>query len=208
MSTAAAVLILSSALITLSGESPQGAVVAPLERGGLAYYSTFGYPELKSGFREGMDGYEIGAELGFDYTLTSLWLAATGRTTLWSGGPSAVSIEGQLGAFGSFGERYADGRNRPGQGLRLLVGGNFTQRFDLPLLLNVTARVPFEVPLSSTGLLRLGLLVGAGVEVPLARDFFVWLGAALGPMLLHQRHGESSFKLGLDVNVGLGYRLF
>ena len=95
MSTTAAILILSGALFAsvgaqtgasaggwasgANGESPKGAVVAPIERGGLAYYSTFGYPELRSGFREGMHGYEIGGEIGFDYALTSLWFAATGR---------------------------------------------------------------------------------------------------------------------------------
>lgn len=208
MSTAAAILILSSALFTLSGEPPQGAVVAPIERGGLAYYSTFGYPELRSGFRQGMNGYEIGAELGFDYTLTSLWIAATGRTSLWQAPRGALFVEGQLGAFGSFGERYVEDRNRPGQGLRLQFGGSYARRFDLPLILNATAKIPLDLPLSGTGLLRFGVLVGGGIEMPLSRDFFVALGASVGPMLWHQRGGESSFKFAFDVSVGLGYRLF
>lgn len=208
MSTAAAILILSSALFTSIGEAPQGAVVAPIERGGLAYYSTFGYPELRSGFREGMNGYEIGAELGFDYTLTSLWLAATGRTSVWTSPRGNLAVEGQLGAFGSFGERYVEDRNRPGQGLRLLISGSYCRRLDLPLLLHATAKIPLDIPLSSTGLLRFGLLAGGSVEMSLSRDFFAALGAAVGPMLWHQRGGASSFKFAFEVSVGLGYRLF
>ena len=190
------------------GESPRGAVVAPIERGGLAYYSTFGYPELRSGFREGMHGYEIGGEIGFDYALTSLWLAATGRLPLRETVRDSLFIEGQLGVFGSFGERYIEDRNRPGQGLRLQFGGGYARRFDLPILFNAGARIPFDLPLSSTGLLRFGLLVGAGIELSLTRDFFASLGAAVGPMLWHQRGGQSSFKFAYEVSVGLGYRLF
>ncbi|GEM_PF-1391883 len=191
-----------------AGVQARGALLAPLERGGLSYYGTFGYPELKVGFREGMDGFELGAELGFDYTLTDLWLVASGRGSLWKNARRDFSLEGQLGAFGSFGARGLEDRNRPGQGLRLGLLGTFTHGFDLPLLFTATAKIPLEIPLSSTGLLRFGLLLGAGIELPLTDVFVVSLSFEVGPMLWRQYGGVSYFKLGYDIAVGLGFRLF
>lgn len=191
-----------------AGVQARGALLAPLERGGLSYYGTFGYPELKVGFREGMDGFELGAELGFDYTLTDLWLVASGRGSLWKNARRDFSLEGQLGAFGSFGARGLEDRNRPGQGLRLGLLGTFTHGFDLPLLFTATAKIPLEIPLSSTGLLRFGLLLGAGIELPLTEVFVVSLSFDVGPMLWRQYGGVSYFKLGYDIAVGLGFRLF
>ena len=186
----------------------RGALLAPLERGGLSYYGTFGYPELKAGFREGMNGFELGAELGFDYTLTDLWLVALGRGSVWRDDRRDWSLEGQLGAFGSFGAKGIESRNRPGQGIRLGLGCSFTHSFELPLLFTATGKIPLEIPLSSTGLLRFGLLLGAGIELPLTEVFVVSLSFDVGPMLWHQYGGVSYFKLGYDVAVGLGFRLF
>ena len=195
------------AALTLN-EDVRAGLLSPLERGGLLYYATVGFPEIRTGGRLGMNGYDLGVELGFDYSLTTLWAAVTGHYYLLSSPVRTFSLGGQVGAFGSFGSKWADDRNRPGQGIHLQIDGGFTHRFSFPLIFTATARIPLEVPVSSCGLLRFGLLTGAGLELPLSKNLVFSLDFDLGPMLWRPYGGVSYFKLAFDVTLGVTFRLF
>ena len=183
-------------------------MLAPVERGGLLYYATVGFPQIRTGIREGMNGYDIGAEAGFDYSLTDFWVAANGRAQLLDDGKRVWTLGGQVGFFGSVGSKWLDDRNRPGQGIRLQADAGFYHHFSSPIVLAASAHLPFEIPLSSCGLFRFGLLAGVGIEFPVKNDFVISVNFDTGPMLWRPYGGVSYFKFAYDISIGVTYRLF
>lgn len=201
---------LGMTLAATPSTAPFGAVAtAPLERGSLALYGMGGYPELRAGFREGMRGYEIGAEVGLDVRLFKLYGMVGARLAALQTSRLRVSVDGQVGGFASSGARWAEPLNEPGAGLRLQLGGTLTYKTDWPLALTASLKAPLEVPLGDTGTTRFGLMLGGAAEVALTHEYFVTFGGGFGPELRRQlSRGESATHLAVEAMVGFGYRMF
>lgn len=196
--------------LAASPSEPFGAVaVAPLERGALALYGTAGFPELRVGFRQGMRGYEIGAEAGFDLALARGYAAATGKLAAYESGGLRIAADAQAGAFAASGARYHEPRNEAGAGLRLMLGAALTFKTDWPVAFNAFLKAPLELPLGDTGTTRLALMAGGGAEVALSPEYFVTFTGGFGPELRRQISlGRTATTLAVEASVGVGYRLF
>lgn len=196
--------------LSAAPSEPFGAVaVAPLERGALAMYATAGYPELRAGFRQGLRGYELGVEAGFDMTLARVYAAAMARTAALESGQLRISADAQAGAFAASGARHVEPQNEAGAGLRLMLGSTLTFKTDWPLALNAFAKAPLELPLGDTGTTRLSLVIGGGAEVALSPQYFVTVGGGFGPELRRRvSKGRTTASLAVEAMVGFGYRVF
>ena len=189
------------------GEAPFGAVSsAPLPRGGLALYGEAGFPGLRVGFREGYKSFEVGGEGGLDYSATSFFAAATGRTSLWSRGRLSLSLDGKLGGFASAGSQWRDLSNRAGAGLLVELGSRLTWQTEWPLSLFALFKVPVQVPFTKNGSAQVVGLLGGGAEFALGHGYFLLLSGAVGPDL--RANVPELARLAVEGMVGFGYRLF
>jgi hypothetical protein len=193
-----------------AAQEPFGAIAtSPLDRGALAMYAVAGYPEVRVGFREGMSGYEIGAEAGLDVLVLRAYGAAATRVRLYEQGHLRLSADLQAGVFASSGVRYADDQNEGGAGMRLQLGSTLTFITDWPVSFNAYLRAPIEIALGDSGTTRLGALVGGAAELALTPDLFVSFGGGFGPE--YRRHllsERDSTQLAVEAMIGVGYRMF
>ncbi|MGI5860555.1 MAG: hypothetical protein ACOX6T_00695 [Myxococcales bacterium] len=203
-------IALGMALAASPDSASFGAVAtAPLERGSLSFYGMGGYPELRAGFREGMRGYEIGGELGFDVRLVKLYGVASARLLALDSSSLRVSIDVQGGGFASSGARWAEPQNERGAGLRLMLGSTLTYKADWPFALTAYLKAPLEVPLSDLGTTRLTAMLGGAAELAIARGYFVTFGGGFGPEFRrYLSQPEGSLHLAVEAMVGVGYRMF
>ncbi len=184
-----------------------GAVAsAPLVRGGQAVYGLMGFPSVRAGFRQGYSLFEIGAELGFDWIATDSFATATGRHTLYDHEGLNLSVDGRVGGFISAGARWADTDNRSGGGVRFEVGSSLTYQASPKVSLMAFLKVPTEIPLNEGASVKVLALVGGGAEFALSREYFLSVGAAVGPDF--RSEVRQTTRLALEAMVGFGYRVF
>ncbi len=204
----AAGLALLLAAPRASGEEAFGAVsAAPLPSGALALWGMAGYPELRVGFREGLQSFEVGAEVGLDYLEAKIYGVGELRARLWEQGAMKISLDLQGGAFANGGARLGDAYNERGAGLRLGAGSMFSYKTDWPISAMAFIQLPFEVPLTSSGTYRLSALIGGGAEIAVSPDSFVSVLAGFGPEL-RRVNGSAGARFAVEALVGFGYRMF
>lgn len=204
----AAGLALLLAAPRASGEEAFGAVsAAPLPSGALALWGMAGYPELRVGFREGLRSFEVGAEAGFDYLQAKVYGVGELRALLWEQGALRISLDLQGGAFANGGARLGDSANESGAGLRLGAGSLLTYKTDWPISVMAFVRLPFEVPLTSSGSYRLAALVGGGAEIAVTPESFVSVLGGFGPEF-RRVDGSAGARFAVEALVGFGYRMF
>ncbi len=207
MSLLAAALALTLAVPSTSADF--GAVAsAPLPAGGLSVWGMGGYPELRAGFREGLQYFEIAGTAGIDYLRAAAFGQLGVRAPMWLAGPLRLSMDFHVGGFADGGADYQDRYNRAGAGLRFELGSELTYKTPGPISLQASARIPMEVPLTREGTIRILGLLGAGVEVAVSKDYYVVFDGAFGPDLRRQRDGASNAMLAVEAMVGFGRRLF
>ena len=68
-------------------------------------------------------------------------------------------------------------------------------------------RLPFEVPLTSSGSYRLTALVGGGAEIAVSPESFISVLGGFGPEL-RRVEGSAGARLAVQALVGFGYRMF
>lgn len=207
MSAIALGLVLAAAP---SGSDPSfGAVsTSALPGGSIAAYGTAGYPEVRAGFRQGFDAFEVAGEAGFDYLRARVEGVGILRARIWGNGPLRLSADLQVGAFGNGGATLLDDRNTSGAGLRLGAGATLAIQTSWPVTFLATARAPLEVPLTTNGSTRLAVLFGGAAELAVAENSFVLLGTAFGPDLRKPQGEKAYTKLAVEFAVGFGYRIF
>lgn len=179
-----------------------------LPGGSIAAYGTAGYPEIRAGFRQGFESFEIAGEAGFDYLRARAEGVAIIRRGLWEHGPLRLSVDLQGGAFGNAGAQLGDPRNEKGAGLRLGAGSTLAFRTSWPVSFLASVRAPLEIPLTETGSTRIAVLFGGAAEFAVSQDSFVLLGAGFGPDFRKPQGEKAYTKLAVDFSVGFGYRLF
>ncbi|MBI5546067.1 MAG: hypothetical protein HY901_19420 [Deltaproteobacteria bacterium] len=205
--TTLALAVLLASTTSQATDTPFGAVAcAPLERGGYAVYGAAGYPELRVGFRQGFQGFEVGAEAGLGYLSMDFFATAAGRRTLLQRGAMNLALDAKLGGFVDAGSRWAVSDNRSEAGLRVEIGSSLTYKTHWPLSWLAFVKVPAEIPFTSEGSVRVAGLLGGGAEIALSNEYFLLLNGAFGPDF--RTHVPQSARLSVEAMLGFGYRVF
>lgn len=187
-----------------------GAVVAPavLPEGGTSVAGWAGVPELGAAYRQGMDGWELGARLRFDYLRLSVSGEAVGRWRLWAQEGVTVAAEGGLGVLGSSGSDYFDTDNLKGVFLRVNPAVVATLRVAETVTGLGMVEVGYDQGLTTTRQWRVKPLVGGGAEVYLGESLSMSLVGELGADVFKGPSGRVQTRLGYGARLGLGVRLF
>jgi hypothetical protein len=212
----ALVLTLPAASAAQEGTPPAreawsfGAVLAPvtMPEGMTALYGYVGVPEMGVGFRQGISGYEFEGRARLDYfRLAGIFEAAARRQVLVRGDLSLAPTL-SLGLVLNSGSEYLDEANYPGVLLRLSPGAVASYRVGETVALLGLVDLPFDLGLNASGLRRFQALAGGGTEIYLAQGVTVLVAGQLGVDSFKQPREAAVTRLGYQVKLGIGARLF
>jgi hypothetical protein len=192
------------------GEPERFGAVAPaaLPDGSTAFSGWVGVPELGAGFRQGIEGWELGARARVDYLRLAAVLEATGRRQVWTHGALALAPELGLGLTLDSGSRHVDDAGFPGVFLRVNPGVVATWRALERLSTVGLVEVPVDLGLNPAGFWRMKALGGGGAEVSLGEDLSLLAVGLVGLEAFRTEADGVRARLGYGVRLGLGVRLF
>lgn len=207
---------LLAALLSLVGgataraEVAPGAVIAdrPIATGGLAIAGWVGWPAVGVTYRLGTAGIELGGDARFDFAATTLSLDVPVRFPITTVKGVKVGAGAWLGLFGNLGSKWIEATQSPSAGLRAGVGADATWRPTQNVAVVGALEVPTSWALTERGSHRFGIRAGGGVELGMGDGWSLAGRALAGPDGLAVRGGQTSPRLGIDVLVGLGKRIF
>ena len=188
-----------------------GGAVAPaiLPAGATAFYGYLGVPEVGGGFRQGFGLIEAEARGRFHYLQLSgaveglLKLRAFERER-WSFAPYAG-----FGIGLNSGSRYFDRENFPYLAVRPLAGIAASYRLGETMQALALFELPWDIVLTPAGGGgQLDALVGGGLELFLGEDLTALVMGRVGLDLLLPPASGPVPRLGYELRIGLGYRLF
>ena len=187
-----------------------GAVVVPaaMPDGATAVSGWMGVPEVGVTYRQGVEGWEIGARARFDYLRLAVTGEAVGRRQVWTSGAMAVAPELGLGVMGNTGSRYFDEKNLQGWYLRVSPGLVASYRVAETVSAVALVELPYDLGLSPSGSWRFKPMAGGGAEVYLGEDLTLSAVGELGVDMFKELRGVTQTRLGYGVRLGLGVRLF
>ncbi|GHG82253.1 hypothetical protein [Comamonas sp. JC664] len=197
-------------LLRGTSEDPLGAVLAPvtLPDGATALYGFVGAPELGVGFRQGISGFELEARARLQWFQLSAALELAVRRKVLDQGSLALAPTLGLGVVFNSGATYMDDRNFSGVMLRVSPGLVAGWRVADTVSVLGLVDVPVDIGLSNGQSRRIQALGGGGAEVYLGSNLSVLAAGQLGVESFQERSGESHTRLGFNVRLGLGLRLF
>ena len=197
-------------LLRGTSEDPLGAVLAPvtLPDGATALYGFVGAPEIGVGFRQGISGFELEARARLQWFQLSAALELAVRRKVLDQGVLALAPTLGLGVVFNSGATYMDDRNYSGVLLRVAPGLVAGWRVADTVSVLGLVDVPVDIGLSNGQSRRIQALGGGGVEVYLGSSLSVLAAGQLGVESFQERSGESHTRLGFNVRLGLGARLF
>jgi hypothetical protein len=187
-----------------------GTVVAPamLPEGASALYGYIGVPEMGGGFRQGLDGFELEARARLDYFRLSGILEAGVRKAVVTEGPATIAPTLSLGLVFNSGSAYLDADNFGGVLLRvtpgLIVGWRVADTVQVLGLLDL----PVDLGLDPTGARRFQALTGGGAEFYLGSGISLLTAAQLGVESFKAPDEPNQVRLGYQLRLGIGTRLF
>lgn len=188
-----------------------GGAVAPaiLPAGAVAFYAYLGVPEVGGGFRQGFGLVELEARGRFHY----LQLSGAAETLLkvrvferesWSLAPYLG-----VGVGLNSGSRYFDTDNFTYLAVRPLVGVAASYKLMETLRALALFELPWDIVLTPAGGGgQLDALVGGGLELFLGEDLTALLMGRVGLDLLLPPASGPVPRLGYELRIGIGYRLF
>ncbi|MCP3104438.1 hypothetical protein LZ198_36800 [Myxococcus sp. K15C18031901] len=193
-----------------SSEDRLGAVLAPvtLPDGATSLYGYAGAPELGVGFRQGISGFELEARARMNWFQLSAALELGMRVKVLERGALTMAPTLGLGVVFNSGATYMDDDNFSGVLLRLSPGLITGWRVAETVTVLGLVDVPVDVGLSKSDSRRVQVLGGGGAEVYLGNDLSVLVAGQLGVESFRERQGVSDTRLGWNLRVGLGARLF
>ncbi len=212
----ALVLALPAASAAQEGTPPAreawsfGAVLAPVAMpdGTTALYGYVGVPEMGAGFRQGISGFELEGRAKLDYfRLAGIFEGAIRKQVLVRGDVSLAPTL-SLGLVFNSGSEYLDADNYPGVLLRLSPGAVASYRVAETVSLLGLVDLPFDLGLSPSGQRRFQALGGGGTEIYLAQGVTLLVAAQLGVESFKRPKEDAVTRLGYQVKLGIGARLF
>jgi hypothetical protein len=187
-----------------------GAVLAPvmMPEGVTALYGYVGVPEMGAGFRQGISGFEFEARARLDYfRLAGIFEGGIRRQVLTRGDFSLAPVL-SLGLVLNSGSEYLDKDNYPGVLLRVTPGAVAGWRVAETVSVLGLVDVPIDIGLSPTGSRRIQALAGGGTEIYLGQDVTLLVAGQLGVENFKARRELAVTRLGYQVKLGIGLRLF
>jgi hypothetical protein len=187
-----------------------GTVIAPaaMPDGATSLYGFVGVPEMGAGFRQGIGGFELEARARLDYFRLAGIFEVGARRRLVDQGPGVFAPTLSLGVVLNSGSAYLDEDNFGGVLLRitpgLVVGWRVAETVAVVGLLDL----PIDLGLSPTGARRFQALTGGGTELYLGQDVSLLVAGQLGVERFKQPREDSVTRLGYQVRLGIGTRLF
>lgn len=191
-------------------EGPLGSVVGPasLPPGATALYGYTGAPDIGVGFRQGIGGFELEARGRFDWFKIAATVELAGRKTVLERGPLQLAPVLGVGMVLNSGATYMDADNFSGAMLRVSPGAVASWRVGDTAALLGLVDLPFDFGLGGEGKRRFQALGGGGAEVYLGGNLSLMAAGQLGVETFQERSGAGHTRLGFNVRVGLGTRLF
>lgn len=188
-----------------------GGAVAPaiLPPGAMAFYGHLGVPEVGGGFRQGFG--LLGGEVRgrFHYLQLSAAVEALLKVRAFDRERWVMAPYVGVGFGLNSGSRYFDRENFPYLAVRPLVGAAASYRVTETLAALALVEVPWDVVLTPAGGGgQLDALLGGGLELFLGEDFTALLMGRVGLDLLLPPATGPVPRLGYELRIGLGYRLF
>ena len=187
-----------------------GAVVAPaaLPGGSAAAYAFVGAPELGGGYRQGFSGFELEGRASFNFFMLSAAVEAIAKLPVLHDGSFELAPQLGFGLVYDSGSRYFDVSNFQHFGLRPRAGAVATFRVADTVRAIAALDVPWDISTSPPGAYHVKALVGGGAEIYLGEDISGLLLGQIGPDIIKEPQGVPQVRLGYQLRLGVGFRLF
>lgn len=187
-----------------------GAGLAPaaMPSGASAAYGFVGAPEVGAGYRQGIGGIELEGRASFDYLMVAFAAEGLVKYSVYQEGRAEIAPVLGVGVVSNTGAVYADPDNfgyfaiRPRAGLVSSIWVAETVRAIVQL------DVPWDITLHPQYGSRVRPLLGGGAEVYLGSDLSLFGLGQVGLDAIKQPFGLTQYRLGYQVKLGLGWRLF
>ncbi len=187
-----------------------GGVAAPamMPEGMTSLYGYVGVPEMGLGFRQGIWGFELEARARLDYfRLAGIFEGGIRRQVLVRGDLSLAPAL-SLGLVFNSGSEYLDEDNYPGVLLRISPGAVAGWRVAETVTVVGLVDLPIDLGLSPSGARRFQALVGGGPEIYLGQDVTLLVAGQLGVESFKAPRESAVTRLGYQLRLGIGTRLF
>lgn len=187
-----------------------GTVVAPamLPEGASSFYGYIGVPEMGAGYRQGLSLFELEGRARLDYFRLSGILEAGARKTLVSEGITTVAPTLSLGLVFNSGSAYLDADNFGGVLLRITPGVIVGWRVADTVMVLGLLDLPVDLGLDPTGAWRFQALPGGGAEFYLGSGISLLTAGQLGVESFKAPREANQVRLGYQLRLGIGTRLF
>jgi hypothetical protein len=187
-----------------------GAVIAPaaLPSGASAAYGFLGIQEIGAGYRQGTGGVEFEARATFNYLLLSAGAEVAAKYAAFRSDRIEVAPVLGFGLGLDTGARYFDKANFSYFALRPRIGAVSTFKVTDTLVALATIDVPWAFSVNPTGGTHTRPMAGGGVEVYLGSDMTALVLGQLGVDAIKEPLGVTQVRLGYQLMLGLGFRLF
>lgn len=187
-----------------------GSVLAPttMPDGVTSLYGYVGAPEMGVGFRQGISGFELEARARLDYFRLAGIFEGGVRKQVWAQGNASLAPTLSLGLVLNSGTAYLDADNFGGVLLRLTPGVVAGWRAAETVMVLGLVDVPLDLGLSPTGARRIQALGGGGAEFYLGQDVSLLVAGQLGVESFKAPREPAETRLGYQVRLGIGTRLF
>ena len=187
-----------------------GTMVAPaaLPEGSSALYGYVGVPEMGAGYRQGISGFEFEGQARLDYFKLAGIFQVGVRKAVLREGPATFAPRLGLGLVLNSGSQYLDSDNFQGALVRLapglVVSWNVAETVAVVGLLDV----PIDIGFSPTPEHRLQALTGGGAEIYLGSGITLLTAGQIGVENFKEPLKDSVTRVGYQVTLGIGTRLF
>lgn len=179
-----------------------------LPAGGTAVYGFLGAQEIGGGYRQGLLGIELEGRVAFNYLLLETSGEILAKKTLLELGDAEVAPFLGIGLLYDSGSRYFDTSNFQHLGVRPRVGVAASYRILETLSAIAQLDVPWDIAVNPAQGWRFGALLGGGAEIFVGGGFSVGLLGQVGLDAIKEPQGVPQARVGYQVKLGLGYRLF
>jgi len=187
-----------------------GTLIAPgmLPDGATSLYGYVGAPEMGAGFRQGLAHFEIEARARLDYFRLAGIFDVGVRKAVVNQGPATFAPTLSLGLVLNSGTAYLDADNFGAVMVRitpgLVVSWQVTETVAVLGLLDV----PFDLGIDPVGARRFQALTGGGAELYLGSSITLLAAGQLGVENFEAPDVPARTRLGYQVRLGIGTRLF
>lgn len=187
-----------------------GGALAPamMPPGSSSLYGFVGTPEVGLGYRQGIGGMEFEGRADFNMLLVSGGIDGLIRYPLFWLGPVQLAPLAGIGLELNSGSKYFEYANFQYLGLRPRLGAVAVTSFSETVRGICMLDLPWTFPLRPQGGTHFSPRLSAGVELHLGERLTGFVQAGAGPEWLQEPLGAAQLRLGLQLKMGLGMRLF